>query len=819
MITVTKLQKLKNILRKASATLLVIGLLTTTYGGYLQSNVLSAQQETVQSLLRIDNLSFPEVNTSPYYSNTSSMGVPKQVIRLYQFYGNKTSEAMQNVEIILQAPVSSSSRAALFPTTVAPASTDALVISYSNNNGQTWDYSPSGAVDRNVTHVRWVAQNIPANTLNQSVQAQFQAPEQATNTQGVYTSQGSVMGNGVKINSNSVSFRNMTKPEFNKMTPGETEHTLKGTNDITSIPTPYEENVPLQMGQEFGARVYIRNVIPETEANNVKIRLEFPTIYATTHTVKAYLSAANAETLIDTTVFTTARPAKLRYLKNSDLPGRNSCKLTWHGQHQYKLCGDEIATTGYVWTDGPLKYGSAETLQLTVEAMVDEQPQATPTPTATPTQTPAVTPTPSPTPTVTPSPSPTQTPRITPTPTPRVTPTPTPSVTPSPTPRISPTPTVSPTPTATPTATPAPSLSPSPTPAQITQLKLCKYEDDDANGVHNNGENVLSWTFNYTANGQNNTVNSHWWHTWTQGCAIINVPSNAQISVSEAPKSGWRLTGVYADGARADSGTPVGNFTYNYTSNVDDVKVLWFLNTFTPVPQPTQTPAPTSTATPSPTGTPAPTATPTNAPSASPTVVPTATPSATVAPTATPTPTAIPVANNNYNVTIEKRVDGTRVDGDKVGIQYRVKIKNNSNENFNNFEVRDTLPADFTYDQNTTEGDIKVNPEIQDVSGDDNRRLVWKVATLEKGKEINFGYRTTGKKEDKNYCNDAKIEKDGNVVSTSQACVRVNQSSTQVLGASTDKTLPSTGATQTIAVGLLMLGLAGVGLKLSKHIE
>ncbi len=785
-----KLQKLKTFLKKTTSIFLVVGLLVTTYGFYLNFTEIYAQAANeMQAQLGASNSTYEDFNKPPYHSANSIYAQPDHTIRLYQFYGNKTASAMNNVEVVMQAPVTSSGNRAAFYTGTADPTANGITITYSNDNATSFAYTPSGAYDSNVTHIKWTVPSLAANTIDQAVQARFRSPSLASSdATEQLTSKGYTQQSAVKLETNSVTITNITKPEFNKLTAAEVENTLTGTNDITTLPTPWSENTSLQMGQEFGLRVYARNVIPNTEAKNLKIRLEFPTTSATTHTVKAYLSADNAETLIDTTQFTLPQAGTIRYLNNAELTSRGSCKLSWKEQRQYKMCGDEIATTGYIWVDGSLKYGSAETLQLTVEAIV-EQSQPSSTPTITPSATPYITATPSSVSTT--PPVATQTPVITPTGTPVASATPIiiPSATVTATPTIVP----SITPTASPSSTP--SITPAASPSATTQLKFCKYEDDNGDGVHNNGENTMSWKFFYTIDGQQNIVESHWWHVWSQGCAIVTVPADKQIEVTEEARQGWRMTAMFADGARADDGLPETNLIYRYTSSIDDVKVMWFLNTFTPNPVPSSTPAPTATA------------------SASPTTSPSVTPSPS------PTP-VVTTSNSNYNVTIEKRVDGSRVDGDKVGIQYRVKVKNNSDSNFNNFEVRDTLPPDFTYDQNTTEGDINTNPEIQDVTGDDNRRLVWKVSLLEKGKEINFGYRTTGKKEDKNYCNDAKIEKDGNVVSTSQACVRVDKAGeVKVLAATTTKTLPSTGAISTTLIGIAMLIVSGFGYKLSKHVE
>jgi uncharacterized repeat protein (TIGR01451 family) len=393
---------------------------------------------------------------------------------------------------------------------------------------------------------------------------------------------------------------------------------------------------------------------------------------------------------------------------------------------------------------------------------------ATPVPTIAPTVVPTAVPTAVPTPVVTPTPVPTIAP--------------TPVVTPTPIPTLAPTPT--------PTQSPNPSPSPTPTPivALATELKICKFNDQNSDGILQSGESKESWTFKYTvANQETRSVTSRWYNPLTNGCAIVEVPADTSVRVEEEPKAGWIQTAVYADGAKTDGPT------YTYTASSNTKKEIWFLNKVAPGATIAPTPSPT------------------------PTVAPTATP----APTVTPAPTAIPTVTSNYNISFEKRIgdNGTRVDGDKVGIQYRIKIKNNSGSSFNNFEVRDTLPEHFTYDANTTEGDITINPDIQDVSGDDNRRLVWKISSLESGKELNFGYRTTGKREDKNYCNDALIKKDDNTVATSQACVRITQSgTTQVLGTTTTKTLPATGQ-KPFVYGLFFIALAAAGWKLSRHIE
>jgi hypothetical protein len=88
-------------------------------------------------------------------------------------------------------------------------------------------------------------------------------------------------------------------------------------------------------------------------------------------------------------------------------------------------------------------------------------------------------------------------------------------------------------------------------------------------------------------------VSAHWWNPLTQGCAIVSVPANATIAVGEELKSGWRQTALYIDGNKAN------DVIYMYQSNIDEVKVLWFLNTFTPTTTPTPSPTVTPTAGPS----------------------------------------------------------------------------------------------------------------------------------------------------------------------------------------------------------------------------
>ncbi|MDQ3239524.1 MAG: hypothetical protein M3P33_03295 [bacterium] len=391
------------------------------------------------------------------------------------------------------------------------------------------------------------------------------------------------------------------------------------------------------------------------------------------------------------------------------------------------------------------------------------------------------------------------TPNTTPTPSPTVSPTPsispTPSTTSSSTPTASPTtsPTVSPTPTTTPYVTPTPTSSPSATPSVVeAELKMCKYQDSNSNGLIDNNEKIISWKFNYTINNTTTTVEPTLWdQIWRKGCVIVKVPIDQEVTVSEQPVSNWAQTALYVDGARSDTSN------YTYQSRRDAIKVLWFLNAQTTSPTPTPTNSPTPTAT----------------PTATPSITPTPTP--TNSPTPSPTPT---VLNSSYNVSTEKKVDSTRVDGDKVYVQYSVKIKNTGIVDQNNIELRDNLPTDFTYENNSTSGDLAFNPVIQDASGpNDNRRLVWKDIKVLSGKEINFSYKAVGKRTDSRFCNEAQARINDSLVSSSQACTSVSRPS--VLAANTVRELPATGTNTTLILGLLLLGTASIGWKLSKHVE
>lgn len=185
-----------------------------------------------------------------------------------------------------------------------------------------------------------------------------------------------------------------------------------------------------------------------------------------------------------------------------------------------------------------------------------------------------------------PSPSPSPTPSASVSPSPVASPSPTTS--PSPTPLSS----ASPSPVATPSPTPTASPSPSATPA-TTQVRLCKYADDNANGSRDNGENVLSWKFTLFISGEaSRVVESHWWNILTQGCAIETIPVDRTVTVEEEQRSGWRQTALYIDGIRQSTNS------FTYTSRRDEERVMWFLDTFTPTggaPVATPTPSPVTT--------------------------------------------------------------------------------------------------------------------------------------------------------------------------------------------------------------------------------
>lgn len=297
----------------------------------------------------------------------------------------------------------------------------------------------------------------------------------------------------------------------------------------------WQDPIPADPGEVIEFRIYVEN-ISDAPVSNVLVRAEFPTSPALNLVTTAYISASGANTVSDiVTVNVSGSIPQIHEL----IPGHTrmfgpACITPDPNDDDSCALPDTITTTG-INIENVLP-GAKDSYQVLFKAYVSNN-QSTPTPT----------------------------PTVTPTPTPTITPTPTPTITPTPTA----TPTITPTPTATPTITP--------TPAGETTLKICKYEDDDGDGERDNGEDVMSWKFYYTIEGGDKfEVNSHWWNFTTQGCAKITVPAGKEILVEEEYRDGWRLTGLWADGQRASGGN------YIYTSEVDKVKVLWFLNTFTP---------------------------------------------------------------------------------------------------------------------------------------------------------------------------------------------------------------------------------------------
>ncbi len=324
--------------------------------------------------------------------------------------------------------------------------------------------------------------------------------------------------------------------------------TLRGTDATFDIfngtnfgaGSGWVDPVSANINEGIQGKITAWNTEEGTNAVYTKVRIEIPVSVGTSHQIIAHLWADNAAEVTDTLTINTTVPTRIVYQ-----PGHavvyspacpNSCPIT------------DNALIGSGVTIGNILSGGTESAQVHFKVTILE-PEPTPTPTATPTATPTSTPTA--TPTSTPTSTPTATPTMTPTSTPTATPTLTPTITP----------------TATPTATPTPD----------TQLKLCKYEDDNGDGDRDSGENVLSWRFRVTYNGVVRDIDSHWWNLFSQGCVIIDVPANTSITVEEEGRAGWRLTDLWQDGQRVNN-----QATYSYISNIDNVKVLWFLNTFTP---------------------------------------------------------------------------------------------------------------------------------------------------------------------------------------------------------------------------------------------
>lgn len=178
--------------------------------------------------------------------------------------------------------------------------------------------------------------------------------------------------------------------------------------------------------------------------------------------------------------------------------------------------------------------------------------------------------TPSPTPTA--SPSPTPTPVKTPSPTPTKTPTATPTATATP----SHSPTATPTKSPSPSPTPTPSASPTATPIAKSYLKICAYKDENGNGYKDSEDKGISWGFTYEYDGTVYGVSNDWWRVWDRACIKVEVPYNKHIVVSEESKSGWELTGIYADSNKVSGGN------YIYDSEAGKTKEVWFLNKVNP---------------------------------------------------------------------------------------------------------------------------------------------------------------------------------------------------------------------------------------------
>ena len=295
----------------------------------------------------------------------------------------------------------------------------------------------------------------------------------------------------------------------------------------------WQDPIPADPGEVIEFRIYVEN-ISDAPVSNVSVRAEFPTSPALNLVTTAHISANGANTVSDTvTVNVSGFIPQIHAL----IPGHTQM----YGPNCTPCTLPDTVTTSGISIPSVLP-GAQNSYQVLFKAYVSNN-QSTPTPT--PTATPTITPTPTATATATA----TSTPTATPTATPTITPTPIP--------------------TATPTITP--------TPAGETTLKICKYEDDDGDGERDNGEDVMSWKFSYTIkDGDKFEVYSHWWNFTTQGCVKVTVPVGKEILVEEEYRDGWRLTGLWADGNRVSGGN------YIYTSEVDQVKVIWFLNTFTP---------------------------------------------------------------------------------------------------------------------------------------------------------------------------------------------------------------------------------------------
>jgi uncharacterized repeat protein (TIGR01451 family) len=362
------------------------------------------------------------------------------------------------------------------------------------------------------------------------------------------------------------------------------------------------------------------------DAKNVSIKANLPATAANPQNPSVTLAANNAPSVTDNVTVTGQRPFYFVYKVGH---------ATLFGVTELYNCptGCRIPEHFYIspLNIGTVKKGESMSIQVTFKADIytpasptatpTRTPTATPTrtpsptprptptrtPTATPTRTPTSRPTPTRTPTATPRVTPTTTPRITPTATPRVTPTATPRVTPTATPRITPTATPRVTPTATPritptatprvthtpSPTPSPTKSPSPTPMEESKLKICKYDDDNGNGVIDEKDFVLDWNFMYSYKNQEYKVSHNWWDIFNRGCVTVKVPVGEWINVREENVDNWFLTNIYSDGNK------VGGSEFKYVSYANTQKEVWFLNhhvekSETPTPTPTITPTPSN---------------------------------------------------------------------------------------------------------------------------------------------------------------------------------------------------------------------------------
>jgi hypothetical protein len=229
-----------------------------------------------------------------------------------------------------------------------------------------------------------------------------------------------------------------------------------------------------------------------------------------------------------------------------------------------------VSATNNQWCDLALPENSCQgyedNLATCVVKTPSPSPTASPRPTATPvkTATPTARPTPTATPTKSPSPTPTRSPSPTPVSTKTPTPTPVKTATPTPTPvkTASPTPTVSPTPTITPLAK--------------SYLRICKYKDENGNGYKDGEDGGISWNFDYEFDGTTYQIENSWWRVWDKGCVKVEVPIAKHVVVSEEGKSGWELTGIYADSSKQSGGN------YIYDSESGKTKEVWFLNKVNP---------------------------------------------------------------------------------------------------------------------------------------------------------------------------------------------------------------------------------------------